>query len=223
MELTVLTREQVRDFDHRAITEFGVPSLVLMENAGRGAAELLVALGIHGPVAICCGKGNNGGDGLVMARHLQNHDVSVAVHLFARSEDLSQEAAVHWHIVEKAGIPAQIWPEVSEVPLMQELAKAKWIVDALFGTGLEGPVRAPLDRVIEAINASPGAVFAVDIPSGLDADTGEPMGATIRARHTATFVASKTGFTNPTARTWLGEVSVIDIGAPLKLVRELGA
>jgi NAD(P)H-hydrate epimerase len=222
MELTVLTRQQVREFDHRAITEFGVPSLVLMENAGRGAAELLLALGIHGAVAICCGKGNNGGDGLVMARHLQNHGVSVAVHLFARPEDLSQEAAVHWHIIEKAGITAQIWTEVSDVPLTQELAKAEWIVDALFGTGLEGPVRAPLDRVISTINASPGSVFAVDIPTGLNADTGEPMGATIRARHTATFVASKTGFTNPAARIWLGEVSVIDIGAPLKLVRELG-
>jgi NAD(P)H-hydrate epimerase len=106
---------------------------------------------------------------------------------------------------------------------MQELAKAEWIVDALFGTGLEGPVRAPLDRVITAINASPGAVFAVDIPSGLDADTGEPMGATIQARHTATFVALKKGFALPAARVWLGKVNVIDIGAPLKLLNEMVA
>jgi NAD(P)H-hydrate epimerase len=213
-----LTRAQVRDFDRRAITEFGVPALVLMENAGRGAAELLLALGIHGPVAICSGKGNNGGDGLVMARHLHNQGILVAVHLFARPEDLSEETAAHWNIIQKARIPARVWPQGDDAALAEELAKAEWIVDALFGTGLEGPVRAPLDRVIGAINASPGGVVAVDIPSGLNADTGEPMGATIRARHTATFVAPKQGYANPAARSWLGKVHVLDIGAPTNLI-----
>jgi NAD(P)H-hydrate epimerase len=215
-----LTRQQVRDFDRRAALEYGVPALVLMENAGRGAAELLLSLGIRGPVAICCGKGNNGGDGLVMARHLQIHGVQVAVHLFARPQDLSSESAVHWNVVEKAEIPARLWPEVDDGRLAGELAKAEWIVDALFGTGLEGPVRAPLGRVITSVNTSPGRVFAVDIPSGLDADTGEPMGPTVVAQHTATFVALKKGYDNPAARRWLGHVTVVDIGAPLKLLRE---
>ena len=213
-----LTRAEVRELDRRAITEFGVPALVLMENAGRGAAELLLALGIHGPVAICGGKGNNGGDGLVMARHLHNQGALVTVHLFARPEDLSDEAAVHWHIVSKMSLPVHVWSEVNDSQLAAELAQAEWIVDALYGTGLEGSVRTPLDRVITAINASPGGVFAVDIPSGLNADTGEPMGATIRARHTATFVAPKKGFANPAARHWLGKVHVIDIGAPRSLL-----
>src|ERR1700674_1658987 len=117
----MITRAQVRDLDRRAITEFGVPALVLMENAGRGAAELLLAVGIHGPVAICCGKGNNGGDGLVMARHLQNRGVQVKVHLFARPEDLSQEAAVHWNIVEKAGVPLRVWSNGNDTDLAEEL------------------------------------------------------------------------------------------------------
>jgi NAD(P)H-hydrate epimerase len=221
----MLTRQQVRELDRRAIQEFGVPALVLMENAGRGAAELLVSLGVHGPVAICCGKGNNGGDGLVMARHLQNLGVEVGVHLFARPEALSAEAAVHWRVVERAGIAARLWPDaarddVALDELARELARAEWVVDGLFGTGLEGPVRPPFDRVIAAINASPGRVFALDIPSGLDADTGEPMGPTIRASHTATFAASKKGFDNPGARPWLGKVHVVDIGAPQSCGRD---
>lgn len=216
----MLSRQQVRELDRRAIEEFGVPALVLMENAGRGAAELLVSLGVHGPVAICCGKGNNGGDGLVMARHLQNRDVAVTVHLFARPDSLSPEAAVHWAIVEKSRIPAVIWPQTTldQDKLARELAGAEWIVDALFGTGLEGPVRPPFDKVIAAINAPPAQVFAVDIPSGLDADTGEPMGPTIRARHTATFVAPKKGYANSAARQWLGQVHVVDIGVPKILI-----
>ena len=219
----MLTREQVRELDRQAIEEFGVPALVLMENAGRGAAELLMALGIRGPVALCCGKGNNGGDGLVMARHLDNHDVEVAVHLFARPQDLSAEAAVHWRIVEKAGIRALVWPDAAldEVKLARELARAEWIVDALFGTGLQGAVRPPFDRIIAAINAAPARVLAVDIPTGLDADTGEPKGPTIRADHTATFVASKKGFENLAARHWLGTLHVVDIESAEVLRRRI--
>jgi len=208
----MLSRAQVRDFDRRAITEFGLPAIVLMENAGRGAAELLLSLGVRGLVAICCYKGNNGGDGMVMARHLHNHDVSVAVHLFCKPEDLSGEAAVHWNVTNKMALAAQVWPEVDDGRLLAELAKAEWVVDALLGTGLEGPARPPLDRVITTINASSAHVFAVDIPSGLNADTGEPMGPTIRADHTATFVDIKTGFVNPVAHDWLGQVHIVDIG-----------
>src|SRR5437764_14700639 len=103
----MLTRAQVRDLDREAVTAFGMSSLVLMENAGRASAELLLSLGIHGPVAICCGKGNNGGDGLVMARHLDNRRVDVRVHLFARPEDLSPDAAVNWDIVTRSRIPTR--------------------------------------------------------------------------------------------------------------------
>ena len=95
-----------------------------------------------------------------------------------------------------------------------------WVVDALFGSGLQGPVRPPHDRVIETINASGARVFAVDIPSGLDSDTGRPMGPTVRAHHTATVAALKKGFLEPAARAWLGQVHVIDMGAPRRLLAE---
>jgi NAD(P)H-hydrate epimerase len=217
-----LSREEVREIDRRAIDEFGVPSVVLMENAGRGAAEILLSVGVSGRVVICCGKGNNGGDGFVIARHLDNHVVPVRVLLFARAGDLTGDAAINYRIISRAGLPIRemAGPMFDETGLRDELAGAAWIVDALFGTGLSGPVRAPFDRIIAAINASPAQILAVDIPSGLDCDTGRPPGATVRAHHTVTFVASKKGFAEPAAQEWLGRVHVADIGAPRCLVRD---
>jgi NAD(P)H-hydrate epimerase len=208
----MLTRAQVREVDRRAIEDFGVPGVVLMENAGRGAASVLLELGASGPVVICCGKGNNGGDGFVIARHLDNHGVVVRILLFAKPNDLTGDAQTNFRIVEKSGLTIAILPEPAEVT--RALAAASWIVDALFGTGLGGPVRPPYDGVIEAVNASGKPVLAVDLPSGLDCDTGFPMGPTVRAGHTVTFVEPKAGFANPEAREWLGEVHVVDIGAP---------
>jgi NAD(P)H-hydrate epimerase len=207
-----LTRAQVRDVDRRAIEAFGVPGVVLMENAGRGAAKLLLSLGARGPVAICCGKGNNGGDGFVIARHLDNREIAVRVLLFARPDQLTGDAAINCRIIEQTGIPLVAEPDTAT--LTTTLAQAAWIVDALFGTGLTGAVRPPLDGVIGAINSSGKPVLAVDIPSGLDCDTGLPLGATVRAAHTVTFVAPKIGFAQPAAREWLGQVHVVDIGAP---------
>jgi NAD(P)H-hydrate epimerase len=211
-----LSREQVRAIDRRAIEEFGVPGAVLMENAGRGAAEVLLALGARGPVVICCGKGNNGGDGFVIARHLDNRAVPVRVLLFARPEELTGDAALNYEIVRRSGIPIEVraGQTVDGEALRRELAAAEWVVDALFGTGLAGAVRPPFDAVIGAVNASGARVLAVDIPSGLDCDTGQPLGAAVRARHTVTFVAMKKGFAQPAAREWVGEVHVADIGAP---------
>jgi NAD(P)H-hydrate epimerase len=102
-----------------------------------------------------------------------------------------------------------------------ELAAADWVVDALFGTGLAGPIRKPFDQIITAINESPARVLAVDIPSGLDCDTGEPLGPTVKAHHTATFVAMKKGFANAEAKRWLGQVHVVDIGVPRRLLEKL--
>jgi len=208
-----LTRAQVRDFDKHAIEQLGIPSVVLMENAGRGVAQVLHVLGIRGPVVIACGKGNNGGDGLVIARHLANAGCDVSVLLFARPSELSPDAAIQWNVVQKMRLPAQIALQpLDEMTLATSFAKAEWIVDALFGTGLTGPVRSPFDRIITLINGSPARVLAVDIPSGLDADTGEPLGPTIRAEHTVTFVAPKLGFRNPAAAAFTGQVHVADIG-----------
>lgn len=214
-----LTREQVRSIDRRAVEEYGVPGVVLMENAGRGAAEWLLELGARGPVAVCCAGGNNGGDGFVIARHLDLHRVPVEVFLFADPATLKGDAAVNYHILDRAGFPVRLHGEALDgTALRQELAKAEWIVDALFGTGLSGPVRRPFDQVIAAVNDSPARVLAVDIPSGLDCDTGRPLGPTVRADYTATFVAQKKGFTEPAAAEWVGQVRVFHIGAPRRLV-----
>jgi NAD(P)H-hydrate epimerase len=212
----LLSREQVRAIDRRALDDFGVPGVVLMENAGRGAAEVLLSLGVSGTVVVCCGKGNNGGDGLVIARHLDLRGVRLRVVLFARPEELTGDAAVNCGIVQRSGIPIDVraGQSVDVAALRHELAPAEWVVDALFGTGLAGAVRPPFDQVIAAINASGAKVLAVDIPSGLDCDTGVPLGPTVRALHTVTFVAMKKGFVEPPARDWVGKVHVVGIGAP---------
>ena len=220
----ILTREQTRELDRRAIEEFGVPGIVLMENAGRGMAELLRALGINGPVAICCGKGNNGGDGFVIARHLDNAGFRVRVLLFADPAQLSGDAAVNYRILAASGIAREIFadPSLDEEKLRRELASADWIVDALFGSGLRGSVGPPFDRVFAAVNDCGVRVFAVDIPSGLDCDTGLPLGIAVRARHTATVAAMKKGFLHPSAAEWLGQIHLIDMGAPRALFTALG-
>jgi NAD(P)H-hydrate epimerase len=212
-----LSRAEVRAFDRWAIDEVGIPGLVLMENAGRGAVDILLAQAPPHDAVICCGKGNNGGDGLVMARHLWNRAVPVKVLLFAAPETLTPDAAAEWRIVQRLAIPAEVWPgtDVDETRLRSAL-QGGWVVDALFGSGLDGPVRAPFDRIIAAINASPGRVLAVDIPSGLNADTGAPMGPTVRSHHTVTFVAPKLGYRQPGAAAWLGQLHVVDIGVARK-------
>jgi NAD(P)H-hydrate epimerase len=211
-----LTRDQVREVDRRAIEEFGVPGVVLMENAGRGTAELLLRLDARGPVIICCGKGNNGGDGFVIARHLDNARVPVKVLLFADPAGLTGDAAINFRILDKAGFAITVitTEEATAKRVRQELAGAAWVVDALFGTGLNGPIKAPFDQIITAINECGVPVLAVDIPSGLDCDTGLSPGVAIHAQHTATFVAQKVGFANSAAHAYLGQVHVLPIGAP---------
>jgi NAD(P)H-hydrate epimerase len=215
----ILTREQARELDRLAMQEFGVPGVVLMENAGRGMAELLRSLGIDGLVVICCGKGNNGGDGFVIARHLDNAGVRVRVLLFGDPTQLSGDAAVNYRILAASGIPLEVFagPTLDEARLVRELADADWIVDALFGSGLRGPVQPPFDRVFAVLNAAGKRVFAVDIPSGLDCDTGRPLGTAVWAHHTATVAAMKKGFLEPAATEWLGQVHLIDMGAPRAL------
>jgi len=209
-----LSRAEVRAYDKHAIEQLGIPSLVLMENAGRGAADVLQSLGIRGRVVIACGKGNNGGDGLVIARHLANGGYAPSVLLFANPNDLSADCAMQWNIVQKMHLSTQVCSaqQMDDAKLAALFGQADWLVDALFGTGLTGPLREPFADVVTLMNASAARVFAVDIPSGLDCDTGEPLGPTVRAEHTATFVATKLGYANPRSATYTGRVHVVDIG-----------
>ncbi len=215
------------ELDARAINEFGVPGIVLMENAGRGCAEFIANLKPAGPVIICCGKGNNGGDGFVIARHLDRLAFPVEVLLFADPTELRGDALTNFEIVRRSQIPLTICndrspPEPSWLSaVVAKLQAAGLIVDALLGTGTTGEPRFPLNLAIDAINAAQKPTIAIDLPSGLNADSGVTAKFTVRAAHTLTFVAEKTGFASAAARACLGHVHILDIGAPRVLVEAI--
>ena len=213
-----LTRDEVRDVDRRALEEFGIPGVVLMENAGRNAASYLHGLAPSGPLAIVCGKGNNAGDGFVMARHLQNLGRDVGLYLACDPAEYRGDAAINYGIVSKSRIPCRPLLTAGPGEWRAALTSAVWIVDALLGTGLSGMVREPFSSIIGAINSLGHPVFSVDTPSGLDCNTGRPLGSCIKATVTGTFVARKVGFDAPTAAAWLGRVEVLDIGVPQLLL-----
>lgn len=217
-----LTREQVRAVDRRAIDEYGMSGLVLMENAGRGCADVLCRIGIAGPVVICCGRGNNGGDGFVIARHLDLRGIVVRVLAWCEPAELQGDALENFSILAKSGVPIELFgPHHDAARLAESLGDADWVIDALLGTGSRGEPRPPLDAVIDQLNTCPAKKLAIDLPSGLDCDTGEPARHTFRANHTCTFVAAKLGFDNPAARPFVGEPYVLDLGAPRKLIHEV--
>jgi NAD(P)H-hydrate epimerase len=217
-----INRERSRTLDRRAMEEYDIPGLILMENAGRGVADVLEQLGIHGPVVICCGKGNNAGDGFVVARHLDLRGHAIRVFVWAEESELSGDAGVNFRVARKANLPIDVLGNKHDPARLQEaLAAAGWIVDALLGTGARGEPRPPLDAVIDAINAASAPKLAIDLPSGLDCDSGAAARHTVRAAHTCTFVAVKPGFLVPGTAGYTGQVHVLDIGAPRQLVDEM--
>ena len=210
--LRPLSRQEVRELDVRAAEQLGLPTLILMENAGRGAAAWLVELaaGVRtesaarpfsappsteielSPAAalprvlILSGPGNNGGDGGVVARHLDAWGFAVRIVWFANREQLHGDAKTQWMILERSGVNQTAWfHSQSDDPRSAELdsliADADWLVDGLLGTGLTRPVEGALRTVIEVMNRSNKPILALDVPSGLDADTGMPLGTAIRA------------------------------------------
>ena len=233
-----LTREQVRAVDLRAIGEYSLPGIVLMENAGRNAAHLLMSLAssdrLDRPlrVAIACGRGNNGGDGFVIARHLENLGAEIKLLLACDPAAYRGDAAVNHAVAVRAGIAIEPLESAPLEAWSAALAGSDWIVDALLGTGASGAPRGPVATAIRAINLArdphgsdsrPGKIFAVDIPSGLDCDTGLAAGDCVRADATATFVARKIGFDAPGAAAFTGAVHVLDIGVPRRLLEATGA
>ncbi len=216
-----LTRDEVRSVDRFAIETLGIPGVVLMENAGRGLADVLEKQGILGPVAILAGKGNNGGDGFVLARHLDYRGYPVRVFHLGTLNGLPLDAATNADITRRSGIFLQAWNSDGEAETFAaQLRGFSWIVDALLGTGTRGELRDPFPALIRAVNMAEARVLAVDIPSGLDCDTGQPLGACVRADCTATFVNVKQGFLRPEAKPYLGEVHVVDIGVPRIALRD---
>jgi len=153
--MAYLSRNQIREVDRRAIEEYGILGLVLMENAGRGCVDKLYEYGVRGPVVIGCGRGNNAGDGFVIARHLDLRGHKVRVIVFCDPADLRGDAAANYAILAKCGVPVRIVTGADDNSWEVDLAGADWIVDALLGTGTRGQPRPPLDRVIERLSQQP--------------------------------------------------------------------
>jgi NAD(P)H-hydrate epimerase len=216
----VLDRESVRAVDRAAIEDYGIPGIVLMENASRALARealrMLEETGARGgSVLLVCGSGNNGGDGWALARHLHNAGARliVAVHGEPRPES---DAGTNRAICRKMSLP--------EIPIdeLDDHAEADLIVDAIFGTGLDRPVEGRAREVIEWINTANRPVLAVDVPSGLDCDTGRPLGVAVRAAVTVSFVGYKPAFSVLEAQPFIGEVVIGEIGVPRELVERFG-
>ncbi len=226
--MLVLTAEQARSIDRQAIEDFGMHGLVLMENAGRNAAELIFKLFQNPPGVILCGTGNNGGDGFVIARHLELL-TGAAPSVWIVSDvtgpevekRMSDDARSNYRILRAAGLAIRSVAEEGVGKLQEELATCRWIIDAIVGTGARGELRAPADRCVALANDSPAARIAIDIPSGLNCDLGTPESTTFRADHTITFVGRKVGFQNPAATGFLGQIHVASIGVPRALLRRV--
>lgn len=214
----VMSRNEVRAVDRWAIEMLGVPGVVLMENAGRSCAELIQEklAGADKPrVCIFCGTGNNGGDGYVIARHLLNSGFEVIVVICGHRDKIKGDARVNLDILERLGQPIEVLNTVDGdiCSRVGNLTKgADMLVDAVFGTGLNGQLSGEYVELIEGINSQGIDILAVDIPSGLDCDTGEPLGGAVKARYTVTFVAVKQGFTSDRAAEYTGEIYVASIG-----------
>ncbi|TVQ63338.1 MAG: NAD(P)H-hydrate epimerase [Phycisphaerales bacterium] len=244
-DLLVFTRQSVREVDRAAIEEFGVPGVVLMENAALALFERcmdeLETSDEPGPVIICCGGGNNGGDGLALARHLHNAGADAVVLIAATIDGFAGDALVNLRIAQRMGLPIAVLDPESPVSTLAALLDSHgepgMVVDALLGTGLDRPLSHPITEVVGWINdrAAVGAiVIAADIPTGLDCDTGAPLlapgdtdeealrRAVVVAHATVTFVGVKAGFLAPGAERWTGEVCVGDIGAPIELLQRYG-
>ncbi|MBC7833956.1 MAG: NAD(P)H-hydrate epimerase [Phycisphaerales bacterium] len=235
----VFSRAAVREVDRLATSEYGLPSMVLMENAALGLVSAVAEVTAHHDdpgVLICCGGGSNGGDGLAAARHLHNEGYRVGVLMVGPASSYKGDAATQLAIVRKMGIHLrsadEANPERTLAELASELGGPGVLVDALIGTGLDRPIKGPMAALIDAINNIKKAsrdgckVVSADLPSGLDADSGRPLGTgvsgAVRADLTVTFVGLKKGFTAFEAQEFLGEVVVWGIGAPVELTRRLG-
>ena len=219
-----LTREQVRRIDRLAIERYGIAGIVLMENAGLNAAATIRET--YGPIRkafIFCGTGNNGGDGCVIARHLHNKGWSVRLMLAGETSRMTPDTKANYAIVKAMQLDVSVAPDrETQRTAVESIRDDEIVIDALLGTGFHGEVRSPTAELIHDVNASAKRVLvAIDVPSGLDCDTGAPSNATIRADLTITFVASKTGFTAASAAPYVGRIAVADIGAPCEIITEI--
>src|SRR5436190_8497223 len=223
--MRVLNAAQMREADRRTIQEIGIPSLVLMENAGRQAVAAMEATFSDlsdRRVAVLCGRGNNGGDGFVVARTLAQRGVDVSVFLIGRVGDVRGDARVNLEILGRLGLTVVEIADSQAWELhFSEIGDCTLIVDAIFGTGLNAPISGLMETVVADVNASSIPVVAIDLPSGLSADSHEPIGDSIDAAMTITLAAPKLALVLPPAETRAGDIVIADIGIPAEVIESL--
>jgi len=220
--MKVATAELMRKLDQRAISEFGIPGMVLMENAARGIINTLFRSFpdlLTSRVGVLAGRGNNGGDGLAVARYLANRGISCRVFLFAAHEEIKGDAGANLGILKRMGVAVQEVLNLEEWEGQKALVgSSDLLLDGIFGTGLKGPVEGFFREIIESVNSLNKPVVAIDIPSGLDADSGQVLGACIQARITVTFGLAKRGLLIQPGAQAAGRVVIVDISLPAPAV-----
>ena len=217
-----ITTNRMKQLDRAAIERYGIPSLILMENAGRGISDLAEKmLKTRRRILVVCGKGNNGGDGFVAARHLSNRGFRVQVVLLTHPIHLKDDPKVNYQILKKMNVPVKHIVSQPQLRQFEKLVrKSDLIVDGIFGVGLERPVRGLFYDVISILNDSKKPILAIDVPSGLNSDSGEELGIAIRACATGTLAIPKRGLFLREGPRSSGKITVIDISIPRKLIRQ---
>jgi NAD(P)H-hydrate epimerase len=220
--MILVTASEMQEMDRRTIEEFGIPGMVLMENAGRGATAFLLEKFpdiVNEKVGVIAGRGNNGGDGFVIARYLKQKGCEVQVYLLADSGRVRGDALANLKLLKPLGVPlVEIPDEASFSRIKSEMDGIDLWVDAIFGTGLKSDVKGYFKTVINYINGLKKPVFAVDMPSGLNSDTGQTRGACVSAGATATFAFAKTGHMVLPGAAYTGDLEIVDIGIPPHIV-----
>jgi len=217
-----VTSQKMQEIDKRATEDFGIPSIVLMENAGYKA--FCVALDMllkKGKRVVCvCGKGNNGGDGFVCARHLINRGIETDIFLIGDPAELKKDAKINYDILQKMGkLINSLKTKEDFLRFKIKLTKARLLIDAIFGIGLSGEIKEPYRTAVEVMNQSKKPILAIDMPSGLDATTGNILGICINAKKTVTFGLPKIGLIRNHGPLNAGELITVDISLPKQLLR----
>jgi len=221
--MLIVTASEMAQLDRRTIEEIGIPGIVLMENAGRGAAafyrQVILDL-VKRRIAVVAGSGNNGGDGFVLARLFHEQGATVRVVCLRPPEKLQGDALTNFRILSRLAVEVFVWDENNDFSnQLKWIEEAEVIIDAILGTGLSSDVRGLYRDIIEAINQLQKTVLAVDLPSGLDASTGKILGSAIRADATATFGLPKVGQFIEPGEDYVGRLGVVDIGIPANVVK----
>ncbi|CAB1063354.1 NAD(P)H-hydrate epimerase (EC / ADP-dependent (S)-NAD(P)H-hydrate dehydratase (EC [Olavius sp. associated proteobacterium Delta 1] len=224
--MILVTANEMQAMDRQTIEDFGIPGMVLMENAGRGATRFLLEQFPdieNKKVGVIAGRGNNGGDGFVIARYLKQKGIRIRLYLLAKTDRVLGDALANLKLLKPLGVPVvEIPDEASFSKIKSEMHGLDLWIDAILGTGLKSDVKGYYKTIIDCINSLNKPVFAVDMPSGLNSDTGQPCGTCISAAATATFAYAKTGHMVYPGADYIGNLKIVDIGIPPHIVAAVG-